>query len=153
MAQQQFSPVPDVTTHSDATTFFNSNFQDSEDRLTDLESFTGSFSDNVRVDITGVESSNGILTIDTTLAYNYSTTLTEQVTGLSLEGEETGRGGSLIIRQDEVGGWGIDNPYPEIGGWFPSISGMAPSGEGVAVMSWFYDGQDYLTSISDIGFS
>jgi hypothetical protein len=150
MALQQFNPTPDVTTHSDARTLFNANFQDAEDRLASLEGSVSELNSNVKETITGVSSSNGILEIDTLLAENFTVTLTEDVTGFVLNGSEAGDVGSLIIRQDDTAGWGVDSTYPQVGGWFPSITGISPSGEGAAIMSWFYDGQDYLTALSDI---
>ena len=162
MAQQQFNPTPDVTTHSDARTLFNVNFQDAEDRLASLEGinienriFSAeqdilnlSASGDYKLKIIGISSSAGVLNLDASEAYAHAITLDEDVVNFSIQNSDSGEGGSLIVRQDDAGGWAIDFGEAQIiDGFSDSITGIAPSGSGACFVTWFDDGIDLTIAI------
>ena len=97
MAQQQFNPVPDVTTHSDATTLLNSNFTDAENRLGSLEASL-SVVNSLQLQYTqqAITSSSGSLVLDVANGYNGEVTLTED-TSLAITGATAGDSGVIIV--------------------------------------------------------
>jgi len=144
MAQQQFNPTPDLTTHSEARALFNANFQDAEDRLNALET-----SIDLKSKQTSAASSGGLLSIDASEAYVHAVTLTEDVVDFSITNFVTGDGGSLVIRQDDAGGWGIDfGDYKIVGGYADIITGITPSGVGGCYVNWYNDGIDLTISVN-----
>ena len=150
MAQQQFNPTADVTTHSDARSLFNSNFSDSENRLSSLEA-SASQLDGLILQYTqqNLSSSGGVLSIDVSQGYNCKTTLTENTT-LSLLGATAGDAGVVIIRQDATGGWGFTSSHTVLSGLLENIQNVSINGVGICSVSWYYDGAEYVIYVSDI---
>jgi hypothetical protein len=145
MAQQQFNPTPDVTTHSDARTIFNANFQDAEDRLAAIESTNISLQFSQQT----ITSSAGSLVLDVSSGYNAKTTLTEDAS-LTITGASAGDSGLIIFRQDATGSWNVTSSSPVLSGILSNISIVTPNEVGVCSVSWYYDGTDYLLYVSDV---
>ena len=95
MALQNFDPIPNQTTNSDARDLFNSNFADTESRLQNLESF-------VLPSQSEVFSSSGTLNIDGSLRSVLAVILTEDVS-LTIQNAEIGDSGMILFRQDATG--------------------------------------------------
>lgn len=150
MAQQQFNPVPDVTTHSDARTLFNSNFTDSENRLTSLEASLSALN-SIQLQFTQqtITSLSGNLVLDVASGYNATTTLTEDSV-LTITGATSGDSGVIIIRQDVTGGWNLNSIYLSLSGLLTSVASLTANEVGVGAVSWYFDGSDYFLFISDV---
>ena len=150
MAQQQFNPVPDVTTHSDARTLLNSNFTDSENRLTSLEaslSLVNSLElQYTQQDLTSV---SGAVLLDVSNGFNGKITLTED-TDFSITGASAGDAGLIIIRQDLTGGWNLTSNYRLLSGNLVLFSTLTLDGVGASSLSWYFDGSEYFLYASDL---
>ena len=153
MAITPFNPIPDVTTHADATSHFNANFADAEGRLTSIESdvsqISGEFSAaQSKQKLANVSSTSGVLHLDASQAYSYATTLHEDIVDFSIDNVEAGDFGSLFLRQDATGGWFIDfGEYTNAGTFDSVITGIAPSGSGACVVGWYNDGTETTINI------
>jgi len=145
MAQQQFNPVPDVTTHSDAATLLNSNFTDAENRLSALET------NNVSARFTqqSLTSSAGTLTLDVSSGFNASVTLTEDVI-LNITGASAGDSGNILIKQDATGGWAFNGAYRVVSGIIGYISAITINEVGICFVTWYFDGAEYSLFVSDV---
>jgi len=150
MAQQQFNPVPDVTTHSDATTLLNSNFTDAENRLASLEASLSALN-SLQLQFTQqtITSLSGNLVLDVASGYNAATTLTEDSV-LTITGATSGDSGVIIIRQDVTGGWNLNSIYLSLSGLLTSVASLTANEVGVGAVSWYFDGSDYFLFISDV---
>lgn len=146
MAQQQFNPVPDVTTHSDARTLINSNFTDAENRLSALEGSDYSLQ-FVQQSLT---SSAGILTLDVSNGHNGVVTLTEDVDLVLSGSPQAGSDGIIIVKQDATGEWAMTSTGNTVlGGGFINVENVTANGVGACSVSWYYDGSDFYLYISD----
>ena len=150
MAQQQFNPVPDVTTHSDATTLLNSNFTDAENRLASLEASLSALN-SLQLQFTQqtITSLSGNLVLDVASGHNAATTLTEDSV-LTITGATSGDSGVIIIRQDVTGGWNLNSIYLSLSGLLTSVASLTANEVGVGAVSWYFDGSDYFLFISDV---
>ena len=80
MSQQNFTPISGAT-HLTFRNIFNANANDAESRLGSIEPhFTQQ----------SISSSAGVLTLDVTGGYSAATTLTEDITGLSITNSTSG---------------------------------------------------------------
>lgn len=145
MAQLPFNPTPDVTTHSDARTLFNANFQDAEDRLSSIESTNIA----VQFEQQTISSVGGALNLDVSSGYNAKTTLTED-TVLTISGATAGDAGVIIFRQDATGGWNVTTSHVQLSGDLSVIASVSINEVGIGSVNWYFDGTDYILQTSDI---
>jgi len=150
MAQQQFNPVPDVTTHSDARTLLNSNFTDSENRLTSLEASL-SVVNSLQLQFTQqtITSSSGSLVLDVANGYNGEVTLTED-TALAITGASSGDSGVIVVKQDATGGWNMTSTYTSLSGILANVAELTVNEVGVCSVSWYFNGSEYFLFVSDV---
>ena len=136
MAQQQFNPTPDVTTHADAATLLNSNFTDAENRLGSLEASL-SVVNSLQLQYTqqAITSSSGSLVLDVTNGYNGEVTLTED-TSLAITGATAGDSGVIIVKQDATGGWNMTSTYTSLSGILANVAELTVNEVGVCSISW-----------------
>jgi hypothetical protein len=150
MAQQQFNPVPDVTTHADARSILNSNFTDSENRLASLEASL-SVVNSLQLQYTQqtLTSSSGSVILDVANGYNGEIILTED-TNLTITGATAGSGGVIIVKQDLTGGWNMTSTYVRLSGILANIIDLTVNEIGVCSVSWYFNGSDYFLFVSDV---
>lgn len=138
MAQIPFTPTANVTTHSDATTHFNTNFQDAEDRLSSLESVTTQQT---------ISSSSGTTTLNVSSGKNASLLMSED-TNLVISNASAGDSGVIVVRQDSTGSWQMTTSHTVLTGTLSNISSITANSLGVCSITWYYDGSEYLIYIS-----
>jgi len=150
MAQQQFNPTTDVTTHADAATLLNSNFTDAENRLGSLEASL-SVVNSLQLQYTqqAITSSSGSLVLDVTNGYNGEVTLTED-TSLAITGATAGDSGVIIVKQDATGGWNMTSTYTSLSGILANVAELTVNEVGVCSISWYFNGSEYFLFVSDV---
>ena len=138
MSLQPFNPVPNQTTHSDATSLINSNFVETEQRLASIEA---------RQSQNTVTSVNGVATFDSSSILASKITITEN-TEIVISNATAGDSGIIIIREASPGGFGITSNHVVLGGSLSLFDFITPV-TGVGTISWYYDGSEYLLYVSE----
>ena len=141
MALQNFNPIPNQTTHADATNLLNNNFTEAENRINSLETI------NAQTLVTSV---SNIATFDASSNKAFSITMTED-TDLVITGANTGDSGIIVVRQSSPANYTVSansTNHAVLGGSFSSFQFITPD-TGVATVSWYYDGSEYFLYVSD----
>jgi len=151
MAQQTFSPTPNVSTHADATSVINNNANDAETRISGAESDISSLQLAVGSQQT-ITPVSGFVNIDVNSGNFAAVTITEDLT-LNISNSSAGDSGLVSVRQQPAGTGVLSfvPSYPVLNG-DPNLflSSMTLGGTGVGTISWYNDGTDILLYISDV---
>jgi hypothetical protein len=140
MAQTNFSPTPNVSTHADATAVINDNANDAESRLVSIEA---KFTQQT------ITSSSGILGLNTDDGNHAIVTLTENISDFAISNASAGDNGLIVVRQDGTGGWTFATSHEVAGGFISDISTVTINSVGYITISWYFDGSNYYLFISE----
>jgi len=159
MSQNQIVITSGVTTHENVLDGMNSNFSDSEIRISSLELVSGDSlvsGDNVSLltnDVSymtstqqSISSVSSGVTLDNSLGGNADITLTEDVTGLSIINSTSGDSGLIVIEQDGLGPWTFSTIHPVYAG---DLADIATAATGQATIGWYNDGSEYKLYVSN----